>query len=196
MYQTNLRIPFIMTWPKGLPQGQKVDAIVDTIDFLPTLCDLMGLELPVDDTLPEDRAKIDGTSLVPLIRGEAETVRRHTIAENNFFRSIQDGEFKLITRFAALEDGAWEKIVAGDLEKPRLFDLVKDPDETANVFDEELEKAHELWLALKEWSDSMPIGDHLRVLSDRDRENEFQIRANLEKLGYGGGVGVDDGDSE
>lgn len=196
MYQTNLRIPFIMTWPEGLPQGQSVDAIVDTIDFLPTLCDLMELELPVDDTLPEDRAKIDGTSLVPLIRRETDTIRQHTIAENNFFRSIQDGRYKLIARFSALEDGAWEKILAGELETPRFFDLEKDPDETVNAFERETEKAHELWLALKAWSDSMPIGDHLRVLSDRDRENEFQIRENLEKLGYGGGVGVGDDDEE
>ncbi len=196
MYQTNLRIPFIMSWPKGLPQGQRVDEIVDTIDFLPTLCDLMELQLPVDEDLPPDRAKIDGTSLVPLIEGEVARVREYTIAENNFFRSIQNSEFKLIVRFKGLEDGAWEKIVAGELEEPRLFDLTKDADETLNAFHVEREEAHKLWLALKEWSDSMPIGDHFLTLSDRDRENELVMRTNLEKLGYAGGVDFDDENDE
>jgi arylsulfatase A-like enzyme len=184
MYQTNLRIPFIMSWPKGLPQGQRVDGIVDTIDFLPTLCDLMGLDLPNDTELPEDRRMIDGTSLVPLIRGEVDRVREHTIAENNFYRSIQNGKHKLIVRFKGLEDGGWEKLLAGEIAEPRLFNLVEDPEETRNVFATEREVAHELWLALKEWSDAMPIGDNLRILSDRDRGNELLLRETFGALGY------------
>lgn len=196
MYQTNLRIPFIMSWPDELPQGKRVEGIVDTIDFLPTLCDLIGLELPNDTDVEPEFAIIDGTSLVPLIRDEVTQVREYTIAENNFFRSIQNGKHKLIVRFKGLEDGAWEKIVVGELETPRLFNLGVDADETLNAFRSEPKIAHKLWLALKEWSDSMPIGDNFLTLSDRDRENELITRENLEKLGYAGGVGAEDEDED
>lgn len=190
MYQTNLRIPFVLSYPKALPQGVHVDAIVDTIDFLPTICDLMRIELPVDEHLTDGRGEIDGVSLVPLVKGEVERVRDYSIAENNFYRSIQDGRHKLIVRFKALEEGGFEKILAGEIEKPRFYDLVLDPDEDDNVFDQNHDQARVLWTALKEWSDSMPIGDHLRGTSDRDRENELVMRELMEKLGYTEG-GID-----
>lgn len=196
MYQTNLRIPFIISWPAKLPQGQRVTELVDTIDYLPTICDLIGIELPNDLDADAKFAEIDGTSLVPLIEGKVEQVREFSFAENNFFRSIQNGQHKLIVRFKGLEDGAWEKLVSGELETPRLFNLKEDPDETLNAFIAEPKIAHEMWLALKEWSDRMPIGDNFLTLSDRDRENDLQLRKTLEELGYVGGIGADDEDEQ
>jgi len=183
MYQTNLRIPLIIAAPGRLPAGRRVSALVDSIDIVPTLCDLIGVGPPSDPQLGE-RGLVDGRSLLPLVRGDVEAVREFSFAENGRFLSIQDAGRKLIVRRAVLEPGGWDKVLAGELEQPRLFDLAADPGEMRNVYGERAEDALELFTALAEWSASMPIGEHMLIQSARDRQTEL-----FNALGYGGGIG-------
>lgn len=183
MFQTNLRVPLVVRYPPLLEAGTRVRASVDSIDLLPTLCELMGLELPTDPQL-EERGTLDGVSLLPLARGQIDRVREFSFAENGRFASIQDADFKLIVRWAALEADGWEE-AARDPEAMRLFDIATDPGETRNVFSTRRHKAEELYHHLRAWSDAMPIGDHM-LESERDARTE-EI---LEQLGYGGGVGA------
>ncbi|MCZ6597819.1 MAG: sulfatase-like hydrolase/transferase [Planctomycetota bacterium] len=184
MYQTNLRIPLIMTWPNGLQGGVRVDAMVETVDILPTVCDLLDLELPPQDTEEE---RIDGLSLVPLIRGEAARVKEFSFAENGLFLSIQDEAWKLIVRDDAFEgegDG-WERILSGAITGTRLFHLAVDPHEMENVFAAQREEARRLYEALAEYDRGMPIPRADIRRSARDIEDERLF----ESLGYAGGVG-------
>ncbi len=61
-YTEAARVPLIVTWPGKLPAGRRINALVELVDLLPTLCDLC--ELPI----PEQAV---GQSLVPLMRGDA-----------------------------------------------------------------------------------------------------------------------------
>lgn len=45
-YEEACRIPFLMRWPGRIPAGSRSDACLATVDLLPTLCSLMGLEAP------------------------------------------------------------------------------------------------------------------------------------------------------
>ena len=182
MYQTNLVVPWILRWPRGLPSGHRVEPLVDSIDFLPTVCDLLGLELPVDEVLDEDRAKVDGVSLLPLIRGEVDSVRRYSFAENGVYLSIHDLEHKLIVR----PDDGWREAPAGELEGARLFDLTADPEEEENLYGRpEMEDVlARLMEELRRFDDEMPIPRSLVVHSHRDDE----FGEHLEHLGYAGGV--------
>ncbi|MGK0219283.1 MAG: arylsulfatase A-like enzyme, partial [Planctomycetota bacterium] len=119
MLQSNLRIPLIMRFPPGLPMGERVSARVDSIDLVPTILDLMGLEalLSADD-LPESldvrspagmleaQEAVDGMSLVPLVDGAVNEVRPYSFAENGGFLSVCDGRWMLVvTRDLLAEDG-------------------------------------------------------------------------------------------
>jgi len=44
VYETVFRIPFLVRWPGHIEPGSTVDHCVATVDFLPTICKLMGLE--------------------------------------------------------------------------------------------------------------------------------------------------------
>ncbi|QXD32959.1 arylsulfatase [Candidatus Pelagisphaera phototrophica] len=55
-----VRSPFFIRWPEGLEGGRTIDRIAGTIDLLPTLTDLAGIEKY--RTLP-----LDGVSLRPLM---------------------------------------------------------------------------------------------------------------------------------
>ncbi|MBL8859910.1 MAG: sulfatase-like hydrolase/transferase [Planctomycetes bacterium] len=184
MVQTNLRIPLVVRWPKGLPAGTRVQALVDEIDLVPTLCDLMGIEVPHE---PGERGMVDGVSLMPLIRKEVEAVRKYSYAENGIWIGIQDLRWKLVVPAELLPPGEWPKQKTPYGEVPWLVDLLNDPDETKNLLEKEPAEVERLLKALREFDASMPIPKSVEVLSDRDREQQSR---NFKALGYTGeGIG-------
>ena len=45
-YEEAARIPFLMRYPRAIPAGTVSDACLGTVDVMPTLCAMMGLEAP------------------------------------------------------------------------------------------------------------------------------------------------------
>ncbi|MHC4745049.1 MAG: sulfatase-like hydrolase/transferase, partial [Planctomycetota bacterium] len=56
------RVPFIANWPGVIPEGKVCKDLVDFSDFLPTLCECAGINVP-------ERLNIDGRSFMPQLRG-------------------------------------------------------------------------------------------------------------------------------
>ena len=180
MVQTNLRIPMILSWPRELPRGARVEALVESVDLLPTICDLLGLELP-DDDQPEERGLVDGVSLMPLVRGEAGSVKEHSFAIHGLYVSVMDTRWKLVVEHKP-EGGDWLEQVA---PTGRLFDLEQDPDEERNLFRVDHPEVQRLMTVLEQHAEEMPTPQHLIVPSDRDRQRL------LDGLGYTGGIGME-----
>ena len=104
-----------------------VEQVVETVDIVPTICDLMGLELPdaaaraelasSEDLTDEDkRALVDGHSLVPLVEaaaGRDPGVRKgdrwdgFAFAENGPYLSIRDARWKLVAPREGLDPATW-----------------------------------------------------------------------------------------
>ena len=63
-YENGIRVPCFMRWPKGFASPGKVDRLAAHIDIMPTILDACGVQLPVD-------AKLDGTSLLPLLKNHS-----------------------------------------------------------------------------------------------------------------------------
>jgi arylsulfatase A-like enzyme len=186
MVQTNLRIPLVMRWPKHLPAGKRVAAIVDEIDVLPTVCDLLGIAPPRDES---EQGKIDGTSLLPLVRGKVESVREFSLAENAFYVSAQDRHFKVVVPHAALSaPEAWSRSLEERAESPRLYDLERDPDERFNQFRKDPAGASRLFEKIRTWNESLPIPPDFLDASPRDIENQKRI---FNMLGYTGDESTD-----
>jgi len=183
MWGTNLRVPMVMANTRLLPHGKRITELVETIDFLPTICDLLGLELPTEDGVME----VDGQSFLPLIlgveRGETDdyVAKRYTYCENNFFISIQDVRHKLIVPRLLLLDEDAEALFASK-EWVRLYDLERDPEESVNIFSKGGAELRRLWEALREYDSSMPEPKYR--MTERDRE---QVQM-LKNLGYAGGI--------
>jgi arylsulfatase A len=58
-----MHVPLIANWPGHTPAGRVNDDLIDSTDFLPTLCAAAGV--PVPSSLP-----IDGHSFLPQLQGE------------------------------------------------------------------------------------------------------------------------------
>lgn len=110
LYEHN-KPPLILAGP-GITPGRS-DALVYLYDLFPTLCDYAGLAVP---------EKVDGLSLLPVIRGEKQGVRDRLLGGyRGCQRMIRDARWKLIEYRAA--DGG----------HTQLFDLEADPDELHNL---------------------------------------------------------------
>ncbi len=63
MTNAGTRVPLIANWPRAIPKNSVSDDLIDFSDFLPTLCEAAGVELP-------DELKIDGRSFLPQLKGK------------------------------------------------------------------------------------------------------------------------------
>jgi len=71
------RIPMVWRGPGITPQGKSAEYCVNTVDILPTLCDMLGLELPFG---------CQGKSLLPILNGGEVPIEEFEIgySENGF----------------------------------------------------------------------------------------------------------------
>lgn len=58
-----MHVPLIVSWPGHIANGAVCDDLVDSTDFLPTICAAAGVDVPADLT-------VDGRSFLPQLRGE------------------------------------------------------------------------------------------------------------------------------
>jgi arylsulfatase A-like enzyme len=191
MYETNLRVPLVVSWPKKLPRGARIGAMVESVDFVPSVCDLLGLKPPFEDredAQGRNYGALDGKSWWPLVRGDVKSLREFSFAENGLEMSVQDEQWKLIVPAMPLEKETLASLAENRIVKPRLFHLTVDPDERSNLFAKNSNllapdnvQAQRLLDALKQWDASMPIPRSDIVQSARDVE---QARRRLRELGY------------
>jgi arylsulfatase A-like enzyme len=181
MVQTNLLIPLVMRLPGALEAGRRVAAITDSIDLLPTVCELVGAELPPQ---AEARDVIDGRSLLPLVRGDAASLREYSYSENGLWTTIRSLRWKLWVPARAMDSATVLDPTAAD--RARLFDLEADPMEERDVLAGHPEVAAKLLADLRGWDATMPIPKDEVLLSPREIE---ALRERFGALGYADGIG-------
>ena len=145
-----IRVPFVVSWPHGLPSGVQYDEPAIQLDFLPTALAAAGV--PVD---PEWR--LDGVNLLPFLRGEA-SGRPHDLL---FWRSIRQmavrsGDWKLVTYQAKFDAGDIARDDPLDQVTPhRLYNLARDVGETEDLSEREPERVAELLAHWTDWNAQM-----------------------------------------
>lgn len=140
-------VMLILRGPDGFSGGRVCDALVSHIDLYPTLCDLLEIEPP---------EWLEGHSILPIIRGEAEKVNEQIFAEVTYHaayepqRAVRTQHWKYIRRFDEREtpvlpncDDSPSKDVwmqHGWANQPvpqeQLYDLAFDPHEAHNLADD------------------------------------------------------------
>jgi arylsulfatase A-like enzyme len=142
LFDRGIGVMMIVRGP-GFTGGKVLDAPVSHLDVFPTLCELAQVEAP---------PWLQGTSLMPLVRGDVDRLHEAIFAETTFHaayqphRAVRTERWKYIRRFDDYEhpilvncdDSASKDLLVaagwGDQVVPeeQLYDLVLDPAEANN----------------------------------------------------------------
>jgi arylsulfatase A-like enzyme len=117
------KIPFVIRWPGGIPEGLQIDDAMNTTDFMPTiLAFLKG----------EASGREEGRDLSALFQGE-----KVEGADITFMRG---------TTKDYMDDSGWiaavtstHKLILSNTDEPWLLNLDKDPDELKNFAEDPAE---------------------------------------------------------
>jgi arylsulfatase A-like enzyme len=101
LYEGGIRVPMIARWPGKIKTGSVSNHISAFWDFLPTCCELIGVEPPKD---------IDGISILPTLLGRAGKQKKHEFLYWEFH-----------------EQGKKQAVRVGDWKGVRL-NVAKNPD--------------------------------------------------------------------
>lgn len=132
LYEGGIRTPAIISWPNKIKPG-KFDAPLHITDWMPTFCALTGY-------VSGKNLKWDGRDIWPALTGAAPLPSRQLYWAGTNFResAIREGDLKLIIETPKKGEG-----------QARLFDLVKDPNETTDLAAQMPDKVADLRMKLK-----------------------------------------------
>ena len=129
-YEGGHRVPAVARWPGRIKAGWTSDALVMGMDLLPTVMDIVGIDVSKQRTF-------DGISIRDHLLNQADMPDRRV-----FFGY----EPKLGT---AMRDGRWKMQTKGDVVE--LYDLSRDIKETANIADRNPQRTEEMKTAIEKW---------------------------------------------
>jgi arylsulfatase A-like enzyme len=165
LYDCTLHVPLLMRHP-SLPQGKRVLGYTLHHDLVPSVLDVLGIEVP---------DAFDGRSVLPLVRGERPTNHADFyITECTWMRKHgwRTPEWKLIV---ALEPDFHFK------PEVELYNLIEDPNEDRNVAAEQpgivaaLRARMDAWIARRQEAtgNTDPIFTNLHWHGAKDRPGPF-----------------------
>jgi arylsulfatase A-like enzyme len=126
-----IRVPFIISWPAGLPRGIVSDEPVIALDVAATSVALAGLQ---------SDNELDGVNLIPFLSGKKSKLKRKALYWRFWDQS-------------AIRMGKWKLLKAGRREY--LFDLDSPAHERKNLIRQYPGKAKKLKKQLEKWGASL-----------------------------------------
>jgi arylsulfatase A len=162
LYEGGIRVPLIVRWPGRIQAGALCDTPVTSVDFLPTILELCGVDKP---HLPElfvsrgaaaarkhgidfppqaaaagkERSPVfDGVSLVPRLKQTGD-ISREALYWHYPHYSPQHGR-----PCGAIRQGDYKLMVFYEDSRRELYNLKSDPGETTNLADQEPNKVRDL----------------------------------------------------
>ena len=150
LFNGGVGVPALLDWPQYAHPGQTWTMPCSTLDYFPTIIDLLGYAMPDDRPL-------DGISLMPLIRGEM--VERPLPIPYHFLERCQ-AMFGSPTLAMIGNRYKYLTNLSEDRQEDLVFDLVRDPEETANIVAQQSDLAEDMRSRLRAFLDSCRESHH------------------------------------
>jgi arylsulfatase A-like enzyme len=120
LYETIAHVPLMVRVP-GLPGGARHDALCQPPDITATILDLLAVPA---------HGRLQGRSLIPVLRGETDSVRPWAISSATY---VTDKNVRAPTSF---RDERWLYVYGGDEAPTQLYDTWADPAERLDLLAE------------------------------------------------------------
>ncbi len=167
VYDATVLVPLIVRFPSSRYGGKRIANTVETVDIVPTLLEALHVPLP---------GGVQGRSLLPLIKGEAEEMRSWAYFET-YFPLYRYGWSSL----CGIRNDSHKFILA---PKPELYHVTEDPREQEDISSEHSKMAEELEVRLRRKVETISAeGSTFETPNLLDEEALEKLTA----LGYVGG---------
>lgn len=154
-------IPLVVKWPGVAPGDHACDSFLYNVDLSPTLCDLLGAEIPED---------WDGVSFAPQLRGKPGVERDYLVWDHGLYtvqRAVRTRTHLMVHTYDAM---------GYPFEETEVYDIESDPYQTRNIPNDCPDVADECDRLLARWTEEQqskphPIRDPIEaILEERARQ--------------------------
>tara|TARA_B100000519_G_scaffold119853_1_gene103458 strand:- start:915 stop:2603 length:1689 start_codon:yes stop_codon:yes gene_type:complete len=122
MYDESMKMPFVIKWPDVIKPGSVDEHLIQNIDYAATFLEMAATEVPED---------IQGESLVPLLKGEAEADWRTSL----YYHYYEFPSVHMVPRHYGIRTERFKLMHFYEFgEEWEFYDLEKDPDELKNLY--------------------------------------------------------------
>jgi arylsulfatase A-like enzyme len=143
-YEGGIRVPLIVNWT-GVVEAATVNEIpVSSIDFFPTICEVVGVELPKN-------RPIDGVSFVPILKQDESIKRAEKIEREALYWHFPHYRGMDVVPYSIIRKGDWKLIKRYEGKTFELFNLKDDLEERHDISAQLPEKVRELNFMLSDW---------------------------------------------
>lgn len=153
-YEGLVRVPLILRWPGEIPAGLVSHALVALLDIAPTLADLTRTPFP----------EAQGRSLLPLLRGEKQDSEHRAYVRCEYYDALNmhapHAPEKHTPCWATMyRDERYKLVTYHTLDYGELYDLVDDPHEFHNLWEDRAATALKCELLKRSFDASITITD-------------------------------------
>ncbi len=121
MHEESVRVPMFIYWDKLKNKGIRSDALISSVDLLPTVLDLIGSDVP---------DYLHGSSLKAILSNPTFQINKYVISE-----SVGVGG-QLGSGHRMVRTSNW-KYILSDVNDEAIYNLERDPYELDNLVEEE-----------------------------------------------------------
>jgi arylsulfatase A-like enzyme/tetratricopeptide (TPR) repeat protein len=132
MYDTTMKVVLIVRPPRehevsrAITASRRVNQVAELVDIMPTILDLLGIDVDIE---------FDGRSIVPLLVG------RSLPPKNCYMETLYPYFSHRWSPLRGLRFNKWKYILAPE---PEIYNVDKDPMESTNLYATETERAEQL----------------------------------------------------
>jgi len=167
IYDATVSVPLIIRLPDSNSKAKIIEAQVENVDIMPTLLDLLGIAVTKE---------VQGRTLAPLLAGSRAGDDRMAYSES-YYPRYHYGWSEL----KSLRTARYQYVKA---PRPELYDIVRDPMEMTNIFEQNSSQAERFIHEMKRIQEHSPNqGD----ASNAPRQLDDDTMEKLKALGYVGG---------
>ena len=149
LYEGGIRVPLVARWPGRVPAARvEGRAVLSAVDLLPTALALAG-------SGPDPSWELDGEDVTDVILGASRDRARPLFYDFHFRQYGRDVD---TSPSLAVREGSWMLLADPGGTSAELYDVVRDPGQTANRIADEPEVARRLFELLNPWYDSLELG--------------------------------------
>ena len=161
IYESAIKVPLIFKLP-GRHKSKRIKEMVGLIDIVPTVCSLLGIQLP---------RQVQGKDISSCLFGKSFPDRQRHI----YCESLYPTKYNANSLLGVVTE-RWKYI---QTTRPELYDIAEDPQESNNLVTKHPQRARILQDRLKQI-----LEEQFRKGPDSELELDEQSKRRLESLGY------------